>query len=674
MSPRVGINPELMTKVIAMLKRTGPEFRESSRQVESALGRLGVEFWTSPALRRVADQMSAKPPDLQGRLDLILATPDAELERDGIIWADGADWQSSTTEGTAAAQAVAAKVRAQAKSGTFNTQTIAELEKHKNDPLFAAAFAKEIPPDELKRLISRMFRTDLPPTGRPDEKDLDTEKRVAGLFSTILGTASRAGKLPDKYADELLKDLDDPQSAFAIGKLLGKGKFDHAFMLDVVKRVYDFDVAHPQARAREPESPLPGQDKVRPAPDVSPMSTVLSALIHHPKVAQDFFTDPKRRPLAYLMRERRWGPESDNLLGAALYEASTKFRDHDMPREQSSGYKAALIASWASHYWAEEKVQQNLPNTRIWAASIHANYISDVHRAYQAPPTTEIGVDAAYDPDKSLSGVQPYGAVFNKDELKKAMTWAFKDNDAFMTVAAAHAQYSVKVLDETASGLAAEVRAEFATWHKSHPEATKKQVDEKRQDILEKKMGGGGGAFEFQGAVNDLSETTYAITDAANIAKIEEAKKNDERYAAFKNMATKIIDLAPGPQGKFVGLLVSQAKDHIYGKFTSKLEDKARVEAGNAMEDAKIMFRDATAAAMMRHGLFGDGSAPAPTHPYASKQFPKGSRGDFLVNGKIMPKDEMSADQRRAYREWLYLNSDTKRIFYGADAAITRDS
>ncbi|MFI7227478.1 DUF6571 family protein [Nonomuraea angiospora] len=298
-----------MTKVIAMLKRAGPEFRESSRQVESALGRLGVEFWTSPALRRVADQMSAKPPDLQGRLDLILATPDAALERDGIIWADGADWQSSTTEGAAAAQAVAAKVRAQSKSGTFDAQTIADLEKHKNDPLFAAAFAKEIPPDELKRLISRLFRTDLPPAGRPDEKDLDTEKKVADLFSTILGTASRAGKLPDKYADELLKDLDDPQSAFAIGKLLGKGKFDHAFMLDAVKRVYDFDVAHPQARAREPELPLPGQDQVRPAPDVSPMSTVLSALIHHPKVGQDFFTDPKRRPLAYLMRERRWGPE-----------------------------------------------------------------------------------------------------------------------------------------------------------------------------------------------------------------------------------------------------------------------------------------------------------------------------------------------------------------------------
>ncbi|MFI7114142.1 hypothetical protein ACIBK9_48065 [Nonomuraea sp. NPDC050227] len=674
MSPQVGINPELMTKLIAMLKRTGPEFRESSRQVESALGRLGVELWASPALRSVADQMSAKPPDLQGRLDLILATPDVGLDREGMMWADGADWQSSTTEGAAAAQTLAATIRAQAKAGTLDAKTVAQLEKHKNDPLFAAAFAKELPPAKLKRLISRMFRTDLPPIGRPDDKDLDTEKKVADLFSTILGTASRARKLPDKYADELLKDLGDPQSAFALGKLLGKGTFDHAFLLNVVKRVYDYDVAHPQARAIEPELPLSGTNKVRPGPDQSPMSAVLNALIHHPKVGQDFFADPKRRPLAYLMRERRWTPGSDKLLGEALFEAATKFRDHGMPREQSSGYKSALIASWASHYWAEEKVQQNLPNTRTWAASLYANYISDVHRANQAPATKEYGVDAAYDPDKSLSGVQPYGAVLNKDELKKAMTWAFNDNEAFKTVAAAHAQYSVKVLDETASELAAEVRSKFAAWHKSHPGATKEQIDQKRQEILENTMSSGGGSFQFQGMVDDLSETTYAITDAGNIAKIEEARKNDERYAMYKNMVTKIIDLAPGPQGKFVGLLVGQAKEHIYGQFTSKSEDKAKVAAGNAIEDAGIMFRDATAAAMMRHGLFGDGSAPAPTHPYASKQYPKGSPGDFLANGKIIPKDQMNLDQRRAYREWLYLTKETKRIFYGADSAITRDS
>ncbi|MGW2161639.1 hypothetical protein [Nonomuraea sp. NPDC001699] len=663
-----------MTRVIAMLKRTGPEFRESSRQVESALGRAGVELWASPALRRIADEMSAKPPDLQGRLDLILATPDVGLDRDGMMWADGADWQSSTTEGAAAAQAVAAKIRAQVKAGKLDAQTIAQLDKHRNDPLFATAFAKELPPAELKRLITRMFRTDLPSTGRPDDKDLGTEKKIADLISVILGTASRARKLPDKYADELLKDLDAPQSPFALGKLLGKGTFDHAFLLNVVKRVYDYDVAHPEARTIEMELPLSGTNKMRPGPDESPMTAMLNALIHHPKVAQDFFIDPKRRPLAYLMRDRRWAPGSDKLLGEALFEAATKSRDHGMPREQSSGYKSALIASWASHYWAEEKVQENLPGTRTWAASIQANYVSDVHRAFRAPATTEYGVDAAYDPDKSLSGIEPYGAVLNKGELKKAMAWAFNDNDAFKTVMAAHAQYSVKVLDETASELAAEVKAEFAAWHKSHPGATKKQIDDKRQDILEKTMSGSGGSSQFQGIVDNLSKTTYAITDAGNIAKIEEAKKNDEKYAMYKNMITKIIDLVPGPPGKFVGLLVDQAKEHIYGQFKPTSEEKAKEAAGNAIEDAGIMFRDATAAAMMRHGLFGDGSVPAPTHPYASKQYPKGSTGDFLVDGKVIPKDQMNAEQRRAYREWLYLTDETKRVFYGADAAIVRDS
>ncbi|MEV4391226.1 DUF6571 family protein [Nonomuraea sp. NPDC049607] len=670
----MGINPELMTKLIAMLKRTGPEFRESSRQVESALGRLGVELWASPALRLVADQMSAKPPDLQGRLDLILATPDVGLDREGMMWADGADWQSSTAEGAAAAQTLAARIRAQAKAGNLDAKTVAELERHKNDPLFAAAFAKELPPAELKRLISRMFRTDLPPTGRPDDKGLDTEKKVADLFSTILGTASRARKLPDKYADELLKDLGDPQSAFALGRLLGKGTFDHAFLLNVVKRVYDYDVAHPQARAIEPELPLSGTNKMRPGPDVSPMSTVLNALINHPKVAQDFFTDSKRRPLAYLMRDRRWAPGSDKLLGEALFEAATKFRDHGMPREQSSGYKSALIASWAAHYWSEEKVQQNLANTRTWAASIQANYISDVHRAFQAPARKDIGVDPAYDPDKSLPGIEPYGAVFNKNELKTVMTWAFNDNDAFKTMAAAHAQYSVKALDETASKLAAEVRTKFAAWHKSHPGATKKQIDDKRQDILENTMSDSGGSAEFKGMVKDLSETTYAVADAGNIAKIEEAKKNDERYAMYKDMVTKIIDLVPGPPGKFVGLLVDQAKDHIYGQFTPNQEGEAKKAAANAMDDAKVMFEDATAAAMMRHGLFGDGSVPAPTHPYASTERPKAPENDFLVNGKIISKDKMSESQKTAYDEWLHRTPATDRVFFGVDDAINRDT
>ncbi|MFC5825143.1 hypothetical protein [Nonomuraea insulae] len=261
-----------------------------------------------------------------------------------------------------------------------------------------------------------------------------------------------------------------------------------------------------------------------------------------------------------------------------------------------------------------------------------------------------------------------------KDELKTVMSWAFKDNNAFMTTAAAHAQYSVKVLDEKAAVLATEIGNEFTAWHKAHPEATQKQIDAKRQKILEEKMGNGGGAFAFLGSVENLSQTTSALTEAANIARIEDARKNDERYAAYKAMIMKIIDLAPGPPGKFVGLLVGQAKEHVYGKFNSNEEGKAREAAGDATEEAKIMFRDATAAAMMRHGLFGDGSVPAPTHPYASKQYPKGSAGDFLRDGKIIAKDKMTAAQRRAYLEWLYQTDATDRVFYGADAAVTQGS
>jgi hypothetical protein len=81
------------------------------------------------------------------------------------------------------------------------------------------------------------------------------------------------------------------------------------------------------------------------------------------------------------------------------------------------------------------------------------------------------------------------------------------------------------------------------------------------------------------------------------------------------------------------------------------------------------MFTDLTAAAMMRHGLFGDGSVPAETHPYRHKDFSPGSKGHFIEDGKIKPWGEMNADERDAYDEWLKLN-DTGRVLNGPDEAI----
>ena len=157
------------------------------------------------------------------------------------------------------------------------------------------------------------------------------------------------------------------------------------------------------------------------------------------------------------------------------------------------------------------------------------------------------------DADKNLSGEEPYGAKFNAKDMQKVMTWAFESDDAFKTVAVAHGQYATKMLDELADKIALEVKTEFEAWRKSHPEATEQQLNAMRQEILEERMTRSEGA-EFSTATRSLSMTTWVITDAANIADIEEAKENDARFAMFKEVAEKVVGLAPGPQGKFVGL------------------------------------------------------------------------------------------------------------------------
>ncbi|WP_127934814.1 hypothetical protein [Nonomuraea polychroma] len=475
-------------------------------------------------------------------------------------------------------------------------------------------------------------------------------------------------KLPDDYADQLVDDVENPQDAFAVKRLLQDGEFDHTFLLSVVRKLYDKDVAHP------PDPSLPRDPWAMPGPrdgspgDLSPMGTALVALAHHPAVAQDFFTDPQRKPLAYLMRQHHWDGDADKDLGWAIQVASTEFRDHDLPPGNSRGYKSALIASWAAHFWSDAKVQKNLPNTRAHLGNVLAHYTGDLHRDTQSFSNKMPAVVTGQDPDKNLYGAEPYGAKFAATEVKKAMTWAFADDGAFQTVAAAHGVYAAKMLDELAAKISKEIDADLAAWRRSHPEATPQQLDAARQDILEERMSRSGGA-EFSRATRGLSMTTWVITDAANISRIGEAKENDARTAAFKEMTEKVVGLVPGPQGKFVGFLVDEAKSAIFGKIKSSHEDRARQDADTAMGAAKHMFADLTAATMMRHGLFGDGSVPAKTHPYRHEDFSPGSKGHFMVNGEIKSWAEMNADEREAYEEWLKLN-ETGRVFGRPDDAI----
>ncbi|MFC5829322.1 hypothetical protein [Nonomuraea insulae] len=673
MSPQVGINPTLMIQLINGMKRVSSTLPDIGFQLERSITSLGVQLWGPTQLHAIARQLSDQIPALQGRLDLILAAPDRNSGKGGLLWADESAWLSkSPAEGAASAKTLATKLRDQIARHSLDAKTVAEIERHKNDPYFALAFTKEIPPRELKSLIARAYGSGLSPSSRPLQYDAATQDRLATMLSTILGTASRGVgrmRLATDYADRLVENVEDPQDAFAVKKLLQDGDFDHTFLLTVVTKLYDKDVAHPPdlSLPRDPWT-MPGPRDAVPS-DLSPMGTALAALAHHPAVAQDFFTDPQRKPLAYLMRQHPWNGNADADLGWAIEAAATEFRDHDLPSGGSRGYKSALIASWAVRFWSDPRVQANLPQSRAHLGKILAQYVGDVHRDTQAFSSELPGVAMSLDPDKNLRGEEPYGARFNGSDIKRAMTWAFKDNGVFDGVVAAHGLYSAKMLDELADMVAMEVRADFTVWRKSHPEATLQELDAMRQDILEERMSRSGGAA-FARAASDLSMTTWVITDAANISDISAAKENDARFAAFKEMAEEVVGSTPGLQGKFIGLMVDSARRTVFGGVKSSLEEQAREDADTALGMTKHMFADLTAATMMRHGLFGDASAAAKTHPYRHKDFAPGAVGHFLANGEIRPWAEMSADQRVAYDEWLRLN-DTGRVFGRPDAAIT---
>ncbi|MEV0158912.1 DUF6571 family protein [Nonomuraea fuscirosea] len=673
MSPMVGIDPALMTRLIDGMKRVSGMIPDVDRQVERALTSLGIHLWGPSPLRDIGRQMSDLIPSLQGRLDLILAEPDRTSGMGGTLWADESPWLSSSpAEGAASAKTLATQLREQVASHSLDPHLVAEIERHKNDPYFAMAFATEIPPRELKALINALYGAGLSASARPLQRDVITQDRLLTMLSTILGTASRGAgrlRLPDGYADQLVDGIENGQDAFAVKRLLQDAEFDHTFLLTVVQKLYDKDLAHPPdpSLPRDPWA-LPGPRDAAPG-DLSPMGAALTALAHHPTVAQDFFTDPQRRPLAYLMRRHPWDGDADTELGWAIEAAGTEFRDHDLPPGGSRGYKSALIASWAVHFWSDPKVQQNLPNTRGHLGTILAQYTGDLHRATRAFGEEVPGALIEQDPDKNLKGTEPYGALFNAMNLKKAMNWAFVDDSVFQAVTASHGLYSARMLDELAIKIAKEVAADLAIWRKSNPEATRQQIDAKRQDILEERMGRSGGA-EFAQAAQSLSRTTWLITNAANISSIQEAKENDARFAAFKKMSENIVGLTPGPHGKFIGFMVDRAKEKIFEQVRSSHEERARADADTAMGAAKHMFTDLTAAAMMRHGLFGDGTVPVETHPNFHRDYAPDAEGDFIVNGEIMPWEKMRTAQRRAYEDWLSLNS-TGRVFKGPGQSIT---
>ncbi|MEU8251756.1 hypothetical protein [Nonomuraea sp. NPDC048916] len=649
-----------MNQLIGEIKRLGASWPELDGQISSALRSIGTSMSGPGLLRDVAFQIAEHVPDLQRRLDLIIATQKIGLDK-GMVWADESLWVSkSPASGAAVAKSIADQLRQAWKERDFRdkattTKMLDLLEKHQRDPYFAVAFAKEMRPKELKALLADLSTLPGNPIRRswndPQPPALD---RLVTTLSVTLGTASRGVsdmKLPKGYTDELIASQDEPLTDFVVNRLLRYGIFDDAFLRDLTNKVYD-NTQKPPGERQQMMGFGPG---------------IAAALANNPRVAQDFFTDPARKPLAFLMQQNRWAGGNQEL-GRAIEAATTTYRDHGQPPGSSRGYKSALIASWAVHFWADPKAQRTLPDTRQSAARVFASYIGDVHRIADDEVKETMGVTLRPDTDPNIAGKQPYGAMFEGHSVKAAMTWAFDDDKAFKAVVEAHGEYSQKVLDAQAAQIEEAVRTDFSAWQEKHPNASDDEINAQGQKLLEDRMTGSS-AQQFNARVFDLSNSLYLVADAGNIADITKADQSDKTNQAFKDAISRTLKLTLTPAGEWAAPTYEFIEAFANDKIKFDEGEKARREAANTVDLTQNMFRDITAGAMMRHGLFGDGSVPAITHPYAHENYAKGSPGDFIKDGEIIPRSDMTAVQEYAYIEWLK-HSPASRVFHGTDLSF----
>nr|WP_176573547.1 hypothetical protein [Nonomuraea pusilla] len=186
-----------MTQLINEIKRLQESWAEVDARIDSALRAVGTSLSGPGLLKDIGAQIAERVPDLQRRLDLIVATQKISLDK-GVIWADESLWVSYTPAGgAAAAKTVADELRQARQNFPFlqrplSNKTLEELEKHRNDPYFAIAFAKEMPPNELKALLTELDHTqaDHALGSNPDTKAmLDADRlRLTKALGVILGT------------------------------------------------------------------------------------------------------------------------------------------------------------------------------------------------------------------------------------------------------------------------------------------------------------------------------------------------------------------------------------------------------------------------------------------------------------------------------------------------------
>ncbi|MCG5218211.1 hypothetical protein [Streptosporangium sp. KLBMP 9127] len=601
------------------LGRAEDTLGQNEPQIRRTLEKLDLDTSGLGVLREVQSWIRTSRPDLRRRNETI-RTEQTEWGSSpnspgGLAAFDEALYGKAAHDPDLYAAIV--QVTKAAESGDVDPKTLKELEKRAGDATFAAAMMAAMGATKFRKVMAGTVQD------RVNDKDPKVERLQAALGKT-LGTASP--RLSNAWRDELTADIGlSWREAHAVTLALGHGTFAGGFLLGTAKKMDSW-----YRQMAKPIAVEPGVAR-----------DLMKALSRDPSAAQDFFAGDDTAMKYYLAEGRM--ADDGKALGGVLEAVMLTFRDRDgSPENPSRGYLSAKLASEFIHLEAG-RIEKGYPSESFVhpgsTGRILAGYISDINRVAQRGRNIAApGVEGTDNP--SVPGQETWGAQFNKKELRQVMREAFANSKAFAPVLAAQTAFTGRLLDHGA--------AQMAT-------------------------GRGDDALINNG--QQIGAGFGIITDAAELANIEEGKALDETHERNMKLlmaAANTVLAFPQKGGWPIGA-------GVLGAWTGVIEDsakgdaeiKARSDANAAVDQSRSLVHDLTAQAMLKHGLFGSADLPSKTHPWASLEGlekgddPRDNPNNFLKDGRtLMTMDEMidktatnSTDKFRrleAYERWLY--------------------
>ncbi|GII92760.1 hypothetical protein [Sinosporangium siamense] len=514
------------------------------------------------------------------------------------------------------------------KTHKLDPKTAAELEKRTGDKTFTAAL--------LNAMGGAQFRT-LMVFAMQGPRNAD-KTRLRDALAKTLATASPHLGEPWRKDLTTFNGFTPKQRANAQSiaqALLTGGPFDTAFLTSVATKLNDWDRKQPRGSTI---GLIPQMD----VPHIDPMVTVMKALSRDPEAAQDFFAKDQTA-LKHFLIERPMGDQG-KALGVVLELATLKFRDHDgTPQAPSRGFISAKLASELVHLEGARIRTGEPPSSHLQTdtlGKILAGYISDLNWSASALDVPDKPQVISAD-DPTGPQVDPWGAQFAKFNLELILKEVAVEPKAFGTVILAQREYSNWLLNNGAM----------------------KYTKDKNLESLLTNANMAGAGFGL-------------ITNAAGVARIEDAKNLDETRKRNIKLIMAAINTgfavtATAPAWMVTGQVISAWSGMAEELVGQEEENKARIEENAKVDHNRVMFRDLTASALLRHGMLGSADPPTAPHPWASleglkkEDEPRQNPNNFIKDdGKtLMTREEMhdkaasnSTDSSRrewAYRRWL---------------------